>query len=89
MTTFLTLTVVLLFLIVGVLGWLVYTLHVKLQKVEESQAIMLELFDTISKNEETLQGDIKKLFYEFKILGKELGQKIRVAPKTKEPVRPH
>jgi predicted Holliday junction resolvase-like endonuclease len=88
MLTFLTLLVLVLFLLVGVLGWLVYTLHAKLQKMEKNQAIMLEWFDSISKNEETLQDDIKKLFYEFKAIGKEIGQKIRVAPKAEVPVRP-
>jgi glycogen synthase len=88
MITFLTLLIVGLFVIVGGLGWLVYTLHSKIQKIEKNQAIMLEWFDSISKNEETLQDDIKKLFYEFKAIGKEIGQKIRVAPKTEVPVRP-
>ena len=89
MLTFLTLCVVILFILVGVFGWLVYTLHAKLQKMEKNQAIMLDWFDSVSKNEETLQEDIKKLFYEFKTLGKEIGQKIRVAPKAQESVRPH
>lgn len=72
----------LLVITVGVLGWLVFALHVRLQKMDKTQAIMLEWFDGIQKNEETLQDDIKKIFYEFKSIGKEIGKKSRITPKT-------
>jgi len=69
-----------LIIVVVVLGWLVFALHIKLQKMDKTQAIMLGWFDGIQKNEETLQDDIKKIFYEFKTIGKEIGKKPRVSP---------
>lgn len=79
--------IIFLLLFISVLGWLVYTLHMKMQKVEQNQAIMLGWFDTIKKNEETLQGDIKKLFNEYRSIEEEI-QKGLNASKAKESVRP-
>jgi len=54
-------------------------------EMDKTQAIMLGWFDGIQKNEETLQDDIKKIFYEFKPSAKKsakspesLSQSVRV-----------
>lgn len=84
MTTF---AIIILF--IGNIGlfYLVWALHEKLEKLNKNQAIMLEWFESIKKNEETLQDTLKKLYREFHASEKEIHQKERVAPQAKESVR--
>ena len=77
--------IIVLFLELILLGWVVYALSIKIQKIEENQAIMIGWFDTVKKNEETLQNALKKLFNEFH--AKKESYKGRIAPQAKESVR--
>ena len=78
-------------LFIGDIGllYLIWALHEKVEKLNKNQAIMLEWFESIKKNEETLQDTLKKLYREFHASEKEISQKGRLAPQAKESVRPH
>jgi hypothetical protein len=76
-------------LLIGDAGlfYFIWNLHKKLEKLNQNQAIMIEWFETIRKNEETLQETLKKLYRGFHASEKESKQNGRIA-QAKESIRP-
>lgn len=71
--------------LIALLAYLLYALHLRVEKLSENQAIMLGWFDTIQKNEETIIKDFSKLHHEFISLEKEV-KTGRVIAKAKDAV---
>ena len=57
------------------LGYLFYLLHLRVEKISQNQAIMVQWFETLRENEEQLLTDLKKIRYEFQNLEKETRHK--------------
>ena len=70
-----TFLVIILFLLVGLIGTLLYLLHERVEKMSKNQAVMVGWFDTIRQNEEQLLKDLTKLQYDLQKLEKETNRK--------------
>lgn len=68
-----------------VLAYVIFAHHAKIEKMDGNQAIMMEYFDTIKKNEQMLKDDLQKLYHEFKRTEKE-SKKRPIGPQAKNAV---
>lgn len=66
---------VLAFLAIVLIGYLLYALHERVEKISKNQAIMVQWCDTLRQNEEQLISDFKKLQYECQSIEKEVRSK--------------
>jgi hypothetical protein len=64
-----------LFVAVGTLGYLLYALHQRVEKISQNQAIMVGWCETLRENQETLMSDMKKIRNEIQSLEKETRSK--------------
>jgi hypothetical protein len=67
--------IIIILLTILFLGTLLYFLHVRVEKVSENQAIMLQWFESIKQNEERIISDFNKLRNEYKTFEKEVRTK--------------
>ena len=66
---------VLAFLAITLVGYLLYALHERVEKISKNQAVMVQWCDTLRQNEEQLLSDFKKLQYECQSIEKEVRSK--------------
>jgi hypothetical protein len=59
------------FIAIALIGYLLYALHERVEKISKNQAIMVQWCDTIRQNEEQLINDFKKVKYECQSIKKE------------------
>jgi len=67
--------IVILLLVVSLMGYLLYTLHIRVEKISKNQAIMVEWCETLRENEEQLLKDFKNLQHEYQAFQKEIQSK--------------
>ncbi len=63
------------FLAITLVGYLLYALHERVEKMSSNQAVMVTWCDTLRQNQETLLNDLKKIQYECQALQKETRSK--------------
>jgi hypothetical protein len=59
---------IILSLLVLIVGYILYALHIRVEKISTNQAIMVQWCDTLRQNEETLLHDFKQLKNEFQTI---------------------
>ena len=67
--------IIILLLAVSLLGYLLYTLHMRVEKLSANQALMVGWCDTLRENEEVLLKDFKNLQHEYQAFQKETRSK--------------
>ena len=60
-----------LFVVSGTLGYLLYALHQRVEKLSQNQAVMVGWCETLRENQETIMGDMNKLRNEIEIIKKD------------------
>lgn len=60
---------------IALMGYLLYALHERVEKISKNQAVMVQWCDTLRQNEEQLISDFKKLQYECQSIEKEVRSK--------------
>lgn len=56
---------------IGIVGWLLYLLHERVEKLAKRIAVIVEWCDTLRENEETIMNDVKRLHHEFQTFQKD------------------
>lgn len=64
--------ILILFLVIALVGYLLYALHERVEKLSKNQAVMVKWCETLRQNEEQLLTDFKKLQYEVQDAQKEI-----------------
>ena len=56
--------ILIIILLVSLLGYLLYALHQRVEKISQNQAVMVQWCDTLRQNEEQILNDFKRLQHE-------------------------